>query len=60
MTDYQFVDSVDSLPGELASQDLVGVDTEFMREKTFVAQLCLVQLSHPNTSISSTPLTAAT
>lgn len=47
MTDYQFVDSVDSLPGELASQDFIGVDTEFMREKTFVAQLCLVQLSAP-------------
>lgn len=47
MTDYQFVDLLDTLPSGLASQDLLGVDTEFMREKTFFAQLCLVQVSSP-------------
>jgi len=29
----------------LASQRRVGVDTEFMRERTFFSQLCLVQIS---------------
>ncbi len=29
----------------LKGRDVVGVDTEFMREKTFFSQLCLVQLA---------------
>jgi ribonuclease D len=48
MTEYKFVDSVDKLPDELASEDIIGIDTEFMREKTFFAQLCLVQMSAPD------------
>ena len=58
MTDYQFVDPVDTLPPELATQDLVGVDTEFMREKTFLAQLCLVQVSAPEHIFFADPLQA--
>jgi len=30
---------------QLASADAIGLDTEFMRERTYFAQLCLVQLS---------------
>ena len=30
--------------------DLIGIDTEFMREKTFFAQLCLVQIATPDAS----------
>jgi ribonuclease D len=47
MPDLQFVEEPDSLVRELAGQTHVGVDTEFMRERTFFAQLCLVQVSTP-------------
>ncbi len=33
------------LCGELAQRDALGLDTEFMRERTYFAQLCLLQLS---------------
>lgn len=33
------------LAAELQSCDLVGLDTEFLRERTYRAELCLVQLS---------------
>jgi ribonuclease D len=35
----------ESIIAELANAGLVGIDTEFMREKTFFAELCLIQLS---------------
>lgn len=45
MPAYQFVDHPDTLCELLQRHDRLGVDTEFMREKTYFAQLCLVQLS---------------
>ncbi len=45
MSHYLSVDQPDSLIPALDGHDTVGVDTEFMREKTYFAQLCLVQLS---------------
>jgi len=33
------------LCGELAPHAVIGLDTEFMRERTYFAQLCLLQLS---------------
>lgn len=45
MNDFAFVDPGENLPDDLDAEELIGVDTEFMREKTFFAQLCLVQLS---------------
>ncbi len=33
------------LCSELAQRDALGLDTEFMRERTYFAQLCLLQLS---------------
>lgn len=45
MTDFTFVDEPDTIASELHTHDVLGVDTEFMREKTFFAQLCLVQLA---------------
>ncbi|HEY5601908.1 MAG TPA: ribonuclease D [Gammaproteobacteria bacterium] len=43
-----FVDSQDellNLCARLASSDVIGIDTEFLREKTYYAQLCLIQLA---------------
>jgi len=45
MPEYKLVDRPDSIASELGRHDHVGVDTEFMREKTFFAELCLVQIS---------------
>lgn len=33
------------LCAEMATHDVLGLDTEFMRERTYFAQLCLLQLS---------------
>ncbi len=48
MPHYQFVDQPDSLEDILASHEHVGVDTEFVREKTYYAQLCLLQIATPD------------
>ena len=45
MSDYQFVEDSDSLLPALQNHGQLGVDTEFMRERTYFAQLCLVQIS---------------
>lgn len=45
MSDYKFVDHPDSIAENLGTHVNVGVDTEFMREKTFFAELCLVQVA---------------
>ena len=45
MPHYQFIEDPDSLVPELQNQRLVGVDTEFMRERTYFAQLCLTQIA---------------
>lgn len=45
MTDFSMTERVDTIAAELASAAFIGLDTEFMREKTFFAELCLVQVS---------------
>ena len=45
MPSFKQVDKPDSLASQLQEHEVVGVDTEFMREKTFFAELCLVQIS---------------
>lgn len=45
MPQYQFVDEPDTLVAELERQDQIGIDTEFMRERTYYAQLCLTQIA---------------
>ena len=44
----RFIDAPNSIAAELTDYDVVGVDTEFMREKTFFAQLCLLQIATPD------------
>ena len=48
MPDYHFVEEPDSLVAELGNLQRIGVDTEFMRERTFFAQLCLTQIATPD------------
>ena len=48
MPDAIWIDRSDDLPPlarELESQQSIGVDTEFLRERTFFPKLCLLQLS---------------
>ena len=58
MPDYRFVDlGLDlSLASLVAATDRIGVDTEFMREKTFFSQLCLVQVSTGREIVCADPL----
>lgn len=56
MTDFQFVDPAEPLPNDLVSRNRIGVDTEFMREKTFFAVLCLVQVATPRRIYLADPL----
>jgi ribonuclease D len=47
MSKYQFIDPYanDAVSALLSSEGCIGLDTEFMREKTFYPQLCLVQIA---------------
>ncbi len=58
MPDYRFVDLAldQSLASLVSAEQRIGVDTEFMREKTFFSQLCLVQVSTGSEIICADPL----
>ena len=45
MPAFTFVDQPDRIATQFEQYSIIGVDTEFMRERTFFSQLCLVQLS---------------
>jgi ribonuclease D len=47
---------LEELAAHLAAQARIGLDTEFLRERTYRAQLCLVQLSSPTTAACVDPL----
>ncbi len=59
MPDYDLVDLATdkSLELLLADEEQIGVDTEFMREKTFFSQLCLVQVAARKKFVCADPLT---
>ena len=59
MPDYTLVNQPDSIKDELQRQDPVGVDTEFMRETTFFADLCLVQVATPGQIYCIDPLVSS-
>ncbi len=48
--------SLERLCERLASADWVALDTEFMREKTYYPQLCLLQLATPDWAVCLDPL----
>ena len=56
MSRFQFVDEPDSLAEELRRHAQLAVDTEFMRERTYFAQLCLVQVASPDSIWCADPL----
>jgi len=45
MPDFTLVDQPDAIISKLDDLHRIAVDTEFMREKTFFAELCLVQVA---------------
>ncbi len=47
MPDFNFLPRPESLDALLAGCGQIGVDTEFLREKTYYAELCLVQVATP-------------
>jgi len=57
MPHYQLIEDPDSLVPKLQNQGQVGVDTEFMRERTYFAQLCLTQIAGPDEIWCVDPLT---
>lgn len=57
MPQYLFVDHPDSIASGLTGHEHLGIDTEFMREKTYFAQLCLVQVATPDEIYCVDPLT---
>ena len=56
MSDYQFVDDYYDVIDTLKAMDTAGIDTEFLREKTYFSQLCLVQLTAGETIYCVDPL----
>lgn len=57
MPHYQYVSQPDTLASTLTGHKQLGVDTEFMREKTYFAQLCLVQVATTDDIYCVDPLT---
>lgn len=60
MTQFEFIDLARPQPLVQALQDAerIGIDTEFMREKTYYAQLCLLQFSTDDAIWVADPLGA--
>jgi ribonuclease D len=50
--------SVDALAARFAAAPWIALDTEFLRERTYRAQLCLLQLAAPGEALCVDPLAA--
>jgi len=59
MPEFTLVDQPYTLAPALRNCDRVGVDTEFMREKTYFAELCLVQVATAEHIYCVDPLSGA-
>lgn len=57
MPHYLLVDHPDTIASSLTGHDHLGIDTEFMREKTYFAQLCLLQIATADEIYCVDPLT---
>lgn len=58
-TEMRFVDTPQALTElcqELQSADVIAVDTEFIREKTYYAKLCLIQVASDSVTACIDPL----
>ncbi len=49
-------DALARVAAQLAGSDAVGLDTEFLRERTYRAELCLLQLTTPEGPVCIDPL----
>ncbi len=56
MPAYSFVEHPADVIGDLDSTEYLGVDTEFVRERTFLSELCLVQVALPGTIFCIDPM----
>ena len=56
VVDVVGIGAVDRLGGMLDNVSVLGVDTEFVREKTFFAELCLVQIATGDRIVCVDPL----
>ena len=56
MTLITTTDALDAFCRSLAGAEYITVDTEFLREKTYWPQLCLVQIGGPDEAVAIDPL----
>lgn len=59
MPEFLLIDKPDAISGDLSRHERIGVDTEFMRERTFFAELCLIQIATNDQCYCVDPLTSA-
>ena len=55
----QFIDAPEALENfaaSVAAQDWIALDTEFLRERTYRPELCLLQIATDNTAVCIDPL----
>lgn len=57
MPAYTYVDEPAEMIARLDGLARIGIDTEFMRERTYFSQLCLVQIGAPNHIYCVDPMT---
>ncbi len=58
MPEFEYVEpqSFAQLSSRITAEDVLGIDTEFMRETTFFPELCLLQLATRDTIVCADPL----
>lgn len=56
MPAYTLIERPDQIAPQLSESSRIGVDTEFMRERTYFSQLCLVQIALGETHYCVDPL----
>jgi len=47
---------LEQLAGRLAGAEAIALDTEFLRERTYRAELCLLQIADPSGPLCVDPL----